>query len=539
MSAISVERYDDFTGGLNLRSDQFQLTRNESPDMLNVEIDPRGGLFTRGAMREINSTAISYTGSWSPERLYNFTGATSTVMLTASSKVYKSTGGNFTTLQYSAGNDVTSQSAHGACMAQWSDTMYMCMGTAGNGGYKWKTTDTYATALTASGVNPNPWQAYNVPVGGKMPTAEHLLVHANKMFAAYTTEASVAYPNRVRWSHENLPEDWMQDDYIDFEGGGTGITGMATVAGQLVVFKPRAIYVVYGYDSTDFQVVELTSKLGVASHHHMAVAETGVYFYSHPQGLFYYNGTNILELSDNIKPIYPLGHVNNSQTDKISVSFINRRVWLAMPYSVTTSVTDATVNFVYDPSINNGAWVKHSTADGKAVVGGVDWKDSTGVPRALAIHATQPRVVEVDLYSEVNDRIGGTNLGFSTYYRTGWIDGRTYSQKKMWRRPDIVVKQIDSAAQLNVKVYHNFEEAVGNERKTFVINIPASASGMVWGAGAWGYGSWGVMAQGAQVMRGSNLGLARSVQLLFTGPSGKYWGIDSISYKFNARKVSG
>jgi hypothetical protein len=62
---------------------------------------------------------------------------------------------------------------------------------------------------------------------------------------------------------------------------------------------------------------------------------------------------------------------------------------------------------------------------------------------------------------------------------------------------------------------------------------------MVWGAGAWGYGSWGVMAQGAQVLRGANLGLARSVQLLFTGPSGKYWGIDSISYKFNARKVTG
>jgi hypothetical protein len=57
MSAVSVERYDDFTGGLNLRADQFQLKRNESPDMLNVEVDPRGGLFTRGGIREINSTA--------------------------------------------------------------------------------------------------------------------------------------------------------------------------------------------------------------------------------------------------------------------------------------------------------------------------------------------------------------------------------------------------------------------------------------------------------------------------------------------------
>jgi hypothetical protein len=27
--------------------------------------------------------------------------------------------------------------------------------------------------------------------------------------------------------------------------------------------------------------------------------------------------------------------------------------------------------------------------------------------------------------------------------------------------------------------------------------------------------------------------------LLFTGPNGLYWGIDSIAYKFNTRKVTG
>ena len=62
MSQVLIERRDDFTGGLNLRADQFQLSNNESPDMMNVEIDPRGGLFSRGAFREINDTAVS--GTW-------------------------------------------------------------------------------------------------------------------------------------------------------------------------------------------------------------------------------------------------------------------------------------------------------------------------------------------------------------------------------------------------------------------------------------------------------------------------------------------
>jgi hypothetical protein len=30
----------DFTGGINLRRNQFQLADNESPDLLNVDIDP-------------------------------------------------------------------------------------------------------------------------------------------------------------------------------------------------------------------------------------------------------------------------------------------------------------------------------------------------------------------------------------------------------------------------------------------------------------------------------------------------------------------
>jgi hypothetical protein len=69
--------------------------------------------------------------------LYPFSGATPTVLLANSTKVYKSTGGNFTTLQYSSGNDVVSASPHGACMAKWADSMYIATGIAGNGGYVW------------------------------------------------------------------------------------------------------------------------------------------------------------------------------------------------------------------------------------------------------------------------------------------------------------------------------------------------------------------------------------------------------------------
>ena len=539
MSNVSVERFDDFTGGLNLRADQFQLSRNESPDMLNVEIDPRGGIFSRGAMREINSTLVIPSGSWAPQKLFAFQGATPNLMLTTATRVYRSTGSNFSVLEYSAGNPIVPVQTHGACFAQWGNKLYMAMGSSGSGGYSWSSGDAYATAITASGTAPHAWQAAPAPAEHKLPTAQHLLVHANRMFAANTTEAGVYYPNRVRWSIEGIPDNWMVDDYIDFDAGGNGITGIASVQGQLIVFKPGAIFVVYGYDSADHQIVQLSNKLGCLSHDQIATSETGVYFYSHPQGLFYYNGSQIIDLFDNLKSIYPLGNINSGADDQISVSYVNRRVWLSLPYSKTTSVNYPSVSFIYDQSIAQGSWIAHQLGDGYAPIGGTDFTPSDGITRYYMIHPTKARVLSVDLFDEEKDFINQTEVGFDSYYRTGWVDGRSYSAKKMFRRPDFIMKQVDSARSINVKVFHNFEEADGNERKIFNVSLGASSNGMLWGYGQWGSDSWGVVAQGAQIMRGSNLGLAKSVQLLFTGPNGLYWGIDSISYKYNTRKISG
>ena len=73
---LQLFRQDDFTGGLNLRADQFQLGANESPDMLNVEIDPRGGIASRGGMSKIvtngiisgTTTFVASSSSWNPKK---------------------------------------------------------------------------------------------------------------------------------------------------------------------------------------------------------------------------------------------------------------------------------------------------------------------------------------------------------------------------------------------------------------------------------------------------------------------------------------
>ena len=535
MAQILLERYDDFTGGLNLRADQFLLARNESPDMLNVEIDPRGGVFSRGAMQRINTTAVS--GTWAPDKLHAFYGATSTIMLANSTKVYRSTGTNFSTLQFSSGNDIATTNAHGASFANWGDTLYISTGAAGTAGYKWQTTNTYATALTPSGPS---WQPTTSPSPGHMPKAEHNIVHANKMFVANTREDGVNYPDRLRWSHEGLPESWVDHDYIDFKGGGSGINGLAVVQGQLVIFKTNAIYLLLGTESDNFNVVELTTSLGCSSRNSIAVAERGVFFYSAPEGLFFYDGSVIRDVFDQLRPMVDNKELSTLSTEPYSVSNVGRRIWVSLPYDPNGLATAPTASFVYDPTIGpRGAYMKFATHDGKGVVGGIDWTNSNNENLRLFIHPTQPYVLKVDMYDEEQDNITGTPTGFVSFYRTGWIDGRTYAQKKMFRRPDIAFKQVDTQRTINIKVFHDYEESTGSERKQFDVTLGSSAAGMQWGVGNWGAGFWGKKSVGVQIINGSNLGFCRSVSLLFTGPVSKDWGFDSIAIKYNNRKMTG
>jgi hypothetical protein len=536
MSSLQIFQQQDFTGGLNFRADQFQLADNESPEMLNVEIDPRGGVFSRGGYQRINTTAVS--GTWSPKRLHAFYGATPRLMLTTGAKVYRSTGGDFSTLEYAASTDIAVTSTNGASFANWGDELYIAVGHSSAGSYRWKTTDTYATAIPVL-TSPNFNNNYNSPGSNHFPKAELLIVHANKMFAANIDINGTQYPNRIHWSHEDQPRDWAAADYIEINAGGTGITGLAVVAGSLVIFKPSATFVLVGYDSSNFQLVQLSTHLGAVHPRAVVQSDIGVYFYSNPEGLFFYNGSNIVDIFGSIRPSLDRGTFNTAAPNSVTLSYINHRLWMSAPYDAYSTVTDPKVNFVYDPSIGQfGSFTMFQSSDSYGLIGGCDYTNASDENKYMMIHPTQARVLEVDKYNLSTDNITGTQTGFTSSYRTKWFDGGTYMQKKMFRRPDIVVREPDVATTINVKVYHDFNDGANNERRDYDITYVPPAGGLVWGVGSWGE-NWSSGTPSSTVITGKNLGLARSVQLKFTGPSGILWGVNSIGYKFQPRRVKG
>jgi len=572
---LQLFRQDDFTGGLNLRADQFQLGANESPGMLNVEIDPRGGISSRGGMTTVLSTGVvsgtgAFTGTylatetpdslvaesedylilefataWVPENLFPFNGSTKQLMLSTgfsggvNGLVYFGTGGNFTSTTIPVVNP------DGASYAAWGSTLFVA---TGGSSYSWN--GSTATALLTSG---------DTIAGGlavvwgtasdHMPQAKHAITHAGKMFVANTKEyvsgVLTSFPNRIRWSDEAVvnPTRWTAANYIDINDGGQNITGLASFNGVLIVFKEFSVYAILGYNSDNFQVIQLSNKVGTINQNTVATTERGVYFFSWPDGLYFYNGKQIMDVFENIRPILKTSKVNSAYTNKIYVNNINNRIWVSLPYSETDAVTDPVVSFVHDPTLGTAGWTMFQTADGYGVAGGCTYTKSDGTVINAAVHPTIDSVLNVDITANQIDNINGTTDSYASYYRTRWIDGRNYAMKKMFRRPDFVLKQTVTARNLTVGVFHDYEEA--SEQKVFQLALSSAGTAALWADisnptasdARWDTSRFGLANQGAVVETGSNLGLARSVQLKISGPTGLSWGVDSFTIKYNPRKV--
>ena len=567
MAAILFDQVLDFTGGVNYRADQFQLKKNETPGILNLEVDPRGGLFTRAGYQKKHSTAIvTANTTWLPKSLFNYKAAGApTIMLSTgyepvaptNGKVFQSSGSNFTAINTSAATPLQVKSENGASFTQWQDTLYIARGVDGAIPYYYEEGDTYATALVASGPT---WQPYQAPTGGYMPRAELNITHANKLFVANTYEDGTAYPNRVRWSHENRPEDWYQQDFIDIMAGGEGIRGLQVIDGQLLIFKSKAVYLLMGYDADSFQLVELSTTTGIDYPQQAAAGAGGVFFFDYPQGLFFYNRNGIQNLFDRLKPIIETNRINPSLLNYITCSYINDRLWLSMPFDINDTGSNpnyVNCNFVFDPTIGQqGAFTlfqsatinndTDATIPGWGMVSGCEWRDSNDDAWHLMISADPafPFVMYVDDYSEVNDDIAaGTNFGdFATQYITSWFYDDRYVQNKTFVRTLYVVKEVEQNTEIRVNVYHDFNSEDQIASDTLVLN-PVSTGGL-YGVGLFGTAVYGTNQLRAGLAVGGRLKTAKAVQLEFVGPTaaltaqpGRVWGINSIAFKYKRRNI--
>ena len=540
---------NDFTGGLNYRADAFQLADNESPDMQNVDVDPRGGFSSRDSLVDYSTAAIggiAATG-FEPNKLFAWDGAYKHLMIAANDKVFWTASGTV------SASIATTDNPFGASFAPWAvgtnSFVYIACG-HGNQAYKWS--GTTATALTASGSGA--WQdSYASPTGTHMPKANLVASHIDRLWVADTYEDGGAYPNRVRFSHPAFAESWRELDYIDVLGGGNGITALVPFGDQLLIFKKRSVFLLSGYDEETFQLVPISTEIGAINPQCVVATEQGVFFFSWPDGLFVFNGTGFTDLFVSLRPLLRTGEITETAVNGTFLSWFDRRIFLSMPLGIEPEVYETydesgvsydastvkygggirastpTVTFVWDSTIKEGgSWTRYATGDGYAYGPGTDFVQSDGSRASIVAHAKKPVLLESINNGTCVDTINGTNHTFDAYYYTKWQDANATTAKKFWRRPEMVVRQTGYDTNVAVDVYHDWNRSQAD--RNFTIQLDArDIEG--------GYESWVQPDLGSDLAKGNNLGLANSVQLKISSNSTTPWGINSIVFKFNPRRA--
>ena len=522
---INVEHARDFTGGLNLQADPYNLDKNESFDLGNVDLDRRGGFAVRRGMRPYDNVSTNFNFSW-----VGGTNATATTMHTyvdpsgvrhllaaAQGEVRRWNGAAWALVQAGASgqSDVS--------FAQQDGFLYFCS-LSGAGSYRWN-----GAAVTSLPL-PSYVDDLGAPVGGRMPQSAFLAFHKECMFSAWD--------QRVRWSHPGSAEDWRTNDWIDVGvgDGGSWVRAMVSFKNALVIFKKRGVYVLEGDPPSGFSLVKLTTELGVERPTAVCVTEDALYFWDARTGLWKYDGERLEYVFERIYPLIDDEKLDPSESQNAKIAYHRRRVYVAVVHQAEPWV-DQAVTLVYAPDVGEqGAWTIHDTPARMLHV-----HDRGPGSEAQLLGATGGRAYEYDVEDVHEDEMTvGTTTAIPAWYTTRWFDARNPAMRKRWKRP-IVVARSEQNTLIPVDVLTDYNPTTVS--KTFLLETTLDVGDGVWDVGDWDDMEWAAeVGSRSGILRGANLGTGTAKALRFKNSTadehkGQPWGIHGVSMKWIDKRM--
>ena len=552
----------DFTGGLNLRLTDFMLNDNESPGMLNINMDTRGGIVTRAGWVGWNPNDVIATpthANWKPRHsemhLYS-TGAFA-VFVTNANKVWTcQQGQNFVDMGITA-----NAAPHLADFAMWGDTVYIATGKANQAA---KVTGVPAAANLATLMTKLATANYDnnysddVPGANIFPACDFAEAHGGYMFAASIIENGNTYANRLRWSHPDMPENWAADDYIDILQGGSRITGLKSFRDHLLIFKVDSVWALYGYDRDSWQLVKVSLSIGTPGIAAVTKSENAVYFYSASSrnGIYAYQGSDPNLISEPIKRAMDAITIDND----VWLGWQNKRLLCSIPYDPEPEFNSHGSVVVFDPEVGEGAWVRYKPAKG-TIACVVERSDvGTELPMLVTCGCTgyagimrgmAAPTIAGDIFKPTTPVVG-----FKNFYRTSWKHAGWPELQKSWLRPRVIARNPPNTVMVRMNTFWNYNSKSPQRSHTFEVDTSGivfwRANGALDPGGAdWGDGSqWGagVGVIGDTIVRpvagnttARSLGWARAVMLEFSPEDytkALAWAIDAVVLKYNVRRFT-
>jgi len=526
----------DFTGGLNLYSDAAMLLENEVPELLNMEPLARGGVRTRRGWQRWNPDPVPTT-AWNPRAAYLHVSANgeTCVLLANDTKLWCGDRGVFE----QEGTVVADAKPHGADFVSWDDYVRIACGRDRPGVRYHPNSGALLNLTPSGGAN---WQNdYSQPgTGTNQPQAEIVAQHAGYLFVANTKEAGTYYPTRIRWSHPNNPNAWAQTDYADITEGGGYITSITPFSDRLLIFKSDSLWALFGYEAETWEFTNISRTIGAIHPQAITRSESTCWFLSWPQGVFAYTDRGVQEISLNIRPVFIDNQIIRASLDNVFLGWMNRRLWVSLPYLADGGATDATSAFVFDFEVGQGAWMQFRGADGLAPGPYMERPVSDLDVPMLAFSRAQKHAIQLDARENATDLVNGTGpQPFIPVIRTRWIDAGAPTHRKSWRRPDFLVTANQVETELQVQVFHNLDHVT--PQRAFTVSFTPADTTPLWNHFNWNDGT--VYRRGqptTSIERGATMGRAGAIQVrTTTAPAtslGKSWGFDGIITKFIPRR---
>lgn len=149
-----------------------------------------------------------------------------------------------------------------------------------------------------------------------------------------------------------------------YSNDGTKIKGMAVVYDDILIFKERKIFRLYGTTPSNMQKVELFNSSGAIADKSIMSTPNGAFFV-HKDGIYLYDGSNVSKISQKIDKLWAT--IDKSKIDTAVASFFDNKYILAVK---TINSTSKDLIIEYDTLTGN-----FTSRSGYSVESFVEYKD--------------------------------------------------------------------------------------------------------------------------------------------------------------------
>lgn len=541
----------DFSGGLNLDPDEFQLSPNESPELLNVDINYRGGVQHRkgytGLFATLDETPLVDLHAW-----YGHGASPCMVTVDAAGRIYEVRDGGATPWS-SLHPTSTGKWLERRSPAEFDGLLFLAANNqvleldAGSGLLA------HSAPMVPSQFN----QDLDNPKNNRFPCASVVAAWQGAVWAADVMEdfdgrGVKRHPNRLRWSHLNHPKDWHVNHYVDLgDDDGGDITALVADGDRLLVFRERAIHAVVGSPPEAISVYLLSDALGCSAQWKTTRSPNGVFFWSEDRGVY---RVTPKEMEWVMAPLHA-GMVNGriDGTDAV-LAWGGDRLYVKVDYLTADLQPTYKSWFIFDPGLGkHGGWTRH------AFTVTPEQLDEAGRPsaevdmpaavwfappegRPMFCTLNEDRVLRRSRTSYVDDTfesdVAPTNRAV---FRTAWTDMGQPGQLKRFRRADVVGSGLSKDQQLTLEVFADYDHT--RRRRYGEVRLHNEQGGSIFGEGVFGDATFGAPDLPIpKVDRTSPLGRGRSVQFKImdaVDPDPLPWTIDLIVVKFTPYRMRG